>query len=335
MGNGAEMNGDSLEASSLREIEEYVERLRESSGTLYYRGQADKNWPLASSFERDATRFLCKDPAVRIATERNILEDFQRYGHLYFHHLPSRDRRLEWLSLLQHFGGATRLLDFTYSVHVAVYFAMETGDGTGAVWIVDGEKASLKGGNPGGDKCPWEAEGWWSDQAQLSMRRPFVFVFRPQFGNERLLAQQGVFLVPSDIGQPFMKNFEGAFQYKSQQQTKAVAGRNQGHRSQPGIYRILIDGKARSRIARELDERNINATSGLCEGPQVAFHLLRCAADSGRADVDRENCTVLQCCNPIWCSPKNPSPNVGDDSSQLIASMESHIESPTIRSCGA
>ena len=43
------------------------------------------------------------------------------------------------VSTMQHHGAPTRLLDFTYSVYVAAYFALENADSDGcAVWAVNG-----------------------------------------------------------------------------------------------------------------------------------------------------------------------------------------------------
>jgi hypothetical protein len=38
---------------------------------------------------------------------------------------------------MQHHGAPTRLLDFTYSIYVAAYFALESADADAAVWAVN------------------------------------------------------------------------------------------------------------------------------------------------------------------------------------------------------
>ena len=61
---------------------------------------------------------------------------FRRAYYQYAQHIPASESVIEWISLMQHHGAPTRLLDFTYSIYVAAYFALESADSDCAVWAV-------------------------------------------------------------------------------------------------------------------------------------------------------------------------------------------------------
>src|SRR5207302_2041956 len=53
--------------------------------------------------------------------------------------LPSTADRLGWWEVMQHHGAPTRLLDWTRSPFVAVWFALSSnaGGGDAALWVID------------------------------------------------------------------------------------------------------------------------------------------------------------------------------------------------------
>lgn len=61
--------------------------------------------------------------------ERRLLEDFKQHAHPYLDAIPGDD--WAWLSLAQHHGLATRLLDWTSNPLVAAYFAIGPERGAG------------------------------------------------------------------------------------------------------------------------------------------------------------------------------------------------------------
>jgi len=124
---------------------------------------------------------------------------------------------MEWEALMQHHGAPTRLLDFTYSVYVAAYFALEAADGDSGLWAISGPWAlreSLRvlkaaGKNRTEDlKAPTQ-EAHESAGRSLLFEEPFIRCVAPLTPfrqNERLRIQRGTFLVPGDISTSFMDN---------------------------------------------------------------------------------------------------------------------------------
>ena len=73
-----------------------------------------------------------------IENEKAVLLDFQRAAHHYYAATPTADQVVDWLALMQHHGAPTRLLDWTRSSYVALYFAMENdSEGDSALWAID------------------------------------------------------------------------------------------------------------------------------------------------------------------------------------------------------
>lgn len=95
-----------------------------------YRGMTDADHDLASSLGR-----LGDDAAKRL--EGHILRNFRKYAQ---REAVPGDSTWNWLSLAQHHGLPTRLLDWTYSPLVALHFAtasLRGYDDDGIVWMVD------------------------------------------------------------------------------------------------------------------------------------------------------------------------------------------------------
>jgi FRG domain len=82
-----------------------------------FRGQADAKWPLASSLERlDGLKPLWD-------SEEAMLRQFREKVHIYSDFVKDQLTTVDALSIMQHHGAPTRLLDWTYSPAVAAFFA--------------------------------------------------------------------------------------------------------------------------------------------------------------------------------------------------------------------
>lgn len=118
---------------------ELVERLNlnEQGGPGWYlRGQSNELWPLRPSL----LRYLGE-----MAVERALGIEFgatRRFQSQYHLQSPadgvdrSRWGSIAWWMVMQHYSCPTRLLDWTLSPYVALYFAVEqSADTDGAVWF--------------------------------------------------------------------------------------------------------------------------------------------------------------------------------------------------------
>ena len=100
-----------------------------------FRGQANAGWRLSPTIERNV------GSVSWVEAEQTIFQEFSTRAHLYDkNQLPTTEDRALWWSLMQHLEVPTRLLDFTFSPYVALFFAMQQAQpltGFAKVWSID------------------------------------------------------------------------------------------------------------------------------------------------------------------------------------------------------
>lgn len=99
-----------------------------NGGPQWFRGHADSGWKLQPNYDR------LKKPMGEI----ELLGRFRQNANLLLQHAPALPYDFGWMFLMQHYGVPTRLLDWTESPLVALYFAVEDKKSKkdGTLWIL-------------------------------------------------------------------------------------------------------------------------------------------------------------------------------------------------------
>ena len=120
------------EVNTIDELLQFVSTLYEKHGLrLWYRGEENASLTLVPSIQRSQKR---------IDAERYITNDFYIRARQILDNPPEKHNYASWVSLMQHYGLPTRMLDWSQSPLVAVFFATETYKQTpdidACVWVL-------------------------------------------------------------------------------------------------------------------------------------------------------------------------------------------------------
>ncbi len=205
-----------------------------------------------------------------------MLRQFERRAHHYLQALPRPANKLDWLSLIQHYGGPTRLLDFSHSFYIAAFFAVERAERDAAIWAVNLDKierriaAEMKvptsnenidhrnTRHAGLVNLHLGLEGRPASPTQLAVN------VEPDHLHERLTIQQGFFLVPTDITTPFEVNLASTFgtDVIDFRDTKEVEWSQIEHMTSTfGVLKIILPRVTHKRALYDLQSMNINSAT--------------------------------------------------------------------------
>jgi len=105
------------EINSITNVLSIVDELQKEWGAeLWWRGQSSKEYPLIPSVYR-------VNRGIR--DEQNLSLRFRQYALTRHEKCPANDDYCSWLFLAQHYGLPTRLLDWSESPLVSLFFAVE------------------------------------------------------------------------------------------------------------------------------------------------------------------------------------------------------------------
>ena len=184
-----------------------------------FKGHESTEWELSTTLERKLCKRFGKGLLDAWRWERYLSREFMRKVRGFLPDPPSDTDYMEWLALMQHYGAPTRLHDWTYSFWAAVLFAVEKAE-------IDKRKSC----------AVWALQiDWWRDECMAyhvpelkemlkkgsNLKKEVKFILKgqgkpkPPSGiwplnayrlNERVVAQQALFVVPLDVTKSFMEN---------------------------------------------------------------------------------------------------------------------------------
>lgn len=193
----------------IKDSESLIKILRSYGSGWSFRGHARSEWTLQPTLERILDS-IGWSPELAEKCEEYSLHKFSSKAHHYIDRTDLPNSKLGWLSLMQHHGIPTRLLDFTESPFIALFFSLgqiDDADRQCAIWALNYRElmkssiAYLK------DNSTFEYN---YSSAQMNQDAAYdnildsgphdiLWVTEPKISNLRMERQRGTFLLSCNI----------------------------------------------------------------------------------------------------------------------------------------
>jgi hypothetical protein len=189
-----------------------IARLNPYNHSFLFRGQSNSEWGLEPKIVRFFKTFHNITRAEALRIEFDTFNFFKQQAHVYLDKevLPRSNYNvlsefIEWISLMQHFSAPTRMLDWSTSFNVALYFAVtdEPLDKKGSVWFFQKDGLDIWMDN----KYPYPKELQEEEYQKkiltnhqdyinfgINQALPKIIVFDKQRKFQRVMAQGSIFI---------------------------------------------------------------------------------------------------------------------------------------------
>ena len=251
-----------LEPESWEEAKDIVEGM---PGWIY-RGHADAAWALKTTIERQAARYALSPGQVRVR-EREMIRRFRARAHQYLTNPPPESDSLSWVSIMQHHGAPTRLLDCTNSFYIAAFFAVvaesTSWEPNAAIWAFDPlglNEAALGMELTEFSRARVQTEWHRGFNRLMEMQDVTIGVgaVEPTWTTERLAAQQGCFVFPGNLSTSFEENLsENLRKYRE----RVGEGAEVDDPHTWGCCKIILKPNVFRAILHDLWKMNITSTT--------------------------------------------------------------------------
>lgn len=225
----------------------------------WFRGHGNASWSLEPGWYRPSGEV--RGIGAEYYSEATLLESFRLRAPTYLEWLPATD--WEWLFLMQHYGLPTRLLDWTESSLIALYFAIRdnASDADAAVWAMNpwwlnrqtfGEYVLISADDP-------RASGHAPLRPGQELKGKLPLAITPIHASPRIAAQRGVFTI-----------------HGVERAALDWLARRRG-KDRPCLRRMVIPGAHVATVQRELAISGISESlifpelSGLCREIKTGF----------------------------------------------------------------
>lgn len=215
-----------------------------------FRGQAKYDWSLKPKLYRILEKCPL-DEALRL--EYDTIRYFQQNSRTLLspNLIPKQESIGDWLALMQHYSTPTRLLDWTTSFNVALYFAVaeEPFNCDGAIWFV--ETKSMSSAMEGLSELSIDEQAIMSSEREYidyGLQAPFkIDTFETDYKTERMIPQKSIFTISTHL-----------FTDHAYTIGKSLIELSKSRKCMP-LTKVILTPKAKKAIRKHLYKQNISA----------------------------------------------------------------------------